>query len=431
MIAPPGQAPGQVPGQAPGSAADARALFAEARRRRRRRRIAGTAVTLAVAGLIAAGRAGRGRPQAPGHVARSAPRPAVIITPRAARFTLPAAHVAWVDYSGELHIGDVATGTQQVVANVPSDSGGWFVRAGGHLYWPGFSTNKDIGAIRDYAFATGKIRYLGRGESVFASADGRHVYIMRSGARLTELPAGGSGVPRRLTVPAGWHLSFPQPVTVAGGGIVVIANGDPRKIPQLAFAVWYPRTGKLRVVGRGGGVMAAYTPRHAHHSLLAWSAGPCRNGNCLLKITNTSTLATVAVRSPLGHGFTDPGAAFSPDGRQLAALARTASLSSASCCKPSELAIVNTRTGTLRLVAAARLGTTEDAGWARWLPGGKRLLAGALSESYVVDAKTLAARPFFFFPGRADHDIMDTPDINFSAVVITSGQAHQAVQPKR
>jgi hypothetical protein len=174
--------------------------------------------------------------------------------------------------------------------------------------------------------------------------------------------------------------------------------------------------------------MAAYTPRHAHHSLLAWSSGPCRNGNCLLKITNTSTLATVAVRSPLGHGFTDPGAAFSPDGRQLAAFARTASLASANCCQPSELAIVSTRTGTLRLVTAARLRTTEDAGWARWLPGGKRLLAGALSVSYAVDAKTLAARPFFFFPGRADHDIMDTPDINFSAVVITSGRAHQALQ---
>jgi hypothetical protein len=53
------------------------------------------------------------------------------------------------------------------------------------------------------------------------------------------------------------------------------------------------------------------------------------------------------------------------------------------------------------------------------------LLAGALASSYAVDATTYAARPFFFFPqtaaGRAaDHNIMDTPDVNFSAVLLPS-----------
>lgn len=51
------------------------------------------------------------------------------------------------------------------------------------------------------------------------------------------------------------------------------------------------------------------------------------------------------------------------------------------------------------------------------------MLAGALAYSYAVDTTTYEARPFFFFPqtadGRAaDHNIMDTPDINFSAVVL-------------
>ncbi len=126
------------------------------------------------------------------------------------------------------------------------------------------------------------------------------------------------------------------------------------------------------------------------------------------------------MRSPLRHGFTDPGIAFSPDGTQLAVFVRRASPSSG-WPSQSELAIVSTRTGRLRLVRAARLETQEDAGWVLWLPGGHRLLAGALRYSYAVDTKTLAARPFFFFPGRTDHDIMDTPDINFSAVVLPPG----------
>src|SRR6266516_4522414 len=249
MIAPPGRAP-DAAGQATGSAAGILALFAEARRRRRR--AAGAAVILALAGLVAAALTGGGRPAAPAHRAGAGPRPAVSTRPSVPRFTLPAAHVAWVDYGGQLHIGDVATGTQRIVANIPSDDGGWFVRAGGRLYWPDFNSDKNVVAIRDYDLATGRIRYLARGESVSASADGRHVYIMRSGTRLIELRADGSGVPRQLTVPVGWHLADPQPGGVADGGIVVAANGDPRKVPQLAFAVWYPRTGQLRIIGHHG-----------------------------------------------------------------------------------------------------------------------------------------------------------------------------------
>jgi hypothetical protein len=129
------------------------------------------------------------------------------------------------------------------------------------------------------------------------------------------------------------------------------------------------------------------------------------------------------VRSPLRHGFTDPGSAFSPGGRRLAVFARQASLNS-NRANRSELAIINTRTGTLRLAPAAHLLTQEDAGWAVWLPGGQRLLVGALLYSYAVDAKTLAAMPFFFFPAAAstygDHDIMESGDINFSATVLPS-----------
>jgi hypothetical protein len=128
-------------------------------------------------------------------------------------------------------------------------------------------------------------------------------------------------------------------------------------------------------------------------------------------------MTTVTVRSPLRHGFTIPGAAFSPDGTQLAVFARTASLSPFRANR-SDLGLVSTSAGSVRLVPGAQLDTTEDAGWAVWLPGGTRLLAGALDFSYAVDANTRAVRPFFFFPGGADHDIMDTPDLNFSSVLL-------------
>ncbi len=403
-------------------------LFAEARRRRRRRRITAAAVSLAVAGSVMIGLTAGGGHHHPAPRAAASSRHAVIAKPRTPGFTLPAAHVAWVDYSGQLHIGDVATGTQHVVANIPSDGGGWFLRAGGHLYWPDFTSNKHIVAIRDYDLATGKIRQLPRGESVFASADGRHLYILRSGTSLIELAADGSGPPRSLTPPAGWYFSY-SPVGVAGGGIVVNANDDRGTAHVPAIAIWYPRTGQVQVIGRSGGVMDDYTPRGGSYSLLAWTPGSCALRNCPLKITNTATGVTVTARSPLGHGFTDPGGAFSPDGSSLAVFVRRAGINS-SWPNHSELALINTRTGTLRLVRAARLITQEDAGWVLWLPGGQRLLAGALLYSYAVDTRTLAARPFFFFPGN-EHDIMTSPDVNFSAVIIPGRYARQARRGSR
>jgi hypothetical protein len=411
-----------------GSAADITALFAEARRRRRRRRITAAAVSLAVAGSVMIGLAPGGGHHDPAPRAAASPRHVVITKPHAPGFTLPAAHVAWVDYSGQLHVGDVATGTQHVVANIPSDGGGWFLRARGHLYWPDFTTNKNIVAIRDYDLATGKIRQLARGETVFASADGRHLYIQRTNSSLVELDAAGSGPPRSLTPPAGWYFSY-SPVGVADGGIVVNANDDQGKAHVPTIAVWYPRTGQVQVIGRGAGIMDEYTPRGGSYSLLAWTPGSCALRNCPLKITNTATLVTVTARSPLGHGFTDPGGAFSPDGRSLAVFVRRASINS-SWPNHSELALISTRTGMLRVVRAAKLETQEDAGWVLWLPGGQRLLAGALLYSYAVDSKTLAARPFFFFPGN-EHDFMTSPDINFSAVIIPGRDARQARRGSR
>jgi hypothetical protein len=292
----------------------------------------------------------------------------VITKPRPSQFTLPAAHVAWIDYSGMLHIGDVATGAQHVVATLPSAAGCWFVVAAGHIYWLDF--NKNAGPIRGYDLATHKIQRLGRGEWVFAAPGGRHVYLERSATRLAEMPAGHQAG-RTFRVPAGWHLACCQWDGAVAGGVIVYSAGGQGSVP---------------------------------------------------------------VRSPLHHGFTEGDGTFSPDGRQLAVFVRRASINS-SWPNHSELALINTRTGTLRVVRAAKLLTQEDAGWVLWLPGGRRLLAGALLYSYAVDTRTLAVRPFFFFfffffPG-SDHDIMDSPDINFSTVLVPARQARQARRPQR
>jgi hypothetical protein len=341
------------------------ALFAAARRRRRRRRSAAALLGLVLVGSLLAGLSAWPHQAVPRSVSRSG-RGAT-----AAGFTLPGAAVAWVDYNGGLHVGDVATQAQHVLATIP------------------------------------------------ASADGRYLYLVQAEGSLVELPVNGSGGPRTLRAPAGWSFDSDQAVV---GGILV--DSQPRHAtPRLG--IWSPGTARVRIIADGAArSIGAGTAPGARYSLVAWTSADCPfASDCPVEITNTATLATISVRSPLHHGFASTGVVFSPSGTELAAWARAVSLSSQCCANTSELAIIDVSAGVVHLVPAASLVTQEDAGWILWLPGGQRLLAGAASYSYAVDASTAAARPFFFFPQagdgpNADHDIMDTPDINFSAVLI-------------
>lgn len=397
MIAPPGRRPRGI--------TEAEVLFAEARRRRRRRRLAGGTACLLLAGLVAAG------------VVTAWPRhgaviPGVPVARRALGVALPPARIAWVDYGGQLHLGNLATRAQQVVATVDASPADPMILAGGRLYWA--STSKNLASIRDYDIATGRIRYLARGDSVFASANGRHIYIVQTAARLIELPAAGIGRARRLTLPAGWHMSGGLGNWSVAGGIVVYSGSAGQRRHPATLAVWTPGTGRVKIIGRDRDITATYTPRGAGYSLLAWTS------HGVLGITNTSTRASLTVRSPR-YGFTYGGlfssGAFSPDGRRLAVFVNTTNPQDPSITPRSVLGIVNVRTGALRLVRTARLVTTEDVGWARWLPPGKRLIAGAESGSYAVNAVTLAARPFSL-SGSPGRDIENSGDINFSATVV-------------
>ncbi len=323
-----------------------------------------------------------------------------------------------------MQIGDVARwpGTGRDHPGVGRS--GWLVQTGGRIYGTGSAI------IREFDPATGTTLRLGPGIGVFPSADGRPRPSSgphepgRAARRRPRGPAAPAHASRLVLEP---NAAGEVTAGVGGAGILVSSRPDGPSRSPWNLATWDPATGKVTLVARGAVAVGAYTPPGGRNSLIAWAPAQCPSGNCPIEITNTTTRATVTARSPLPYGFAQ-GAAFSPDGTLLAVFEQTASINSSCCANNSVLAIVNTRTGAVRAVPAARLVTQEEAGWILWLPGGRRLLAGALAYSYAVDATTYAARPFFFFPQTADgpaadHNIMDTPDINFSAVLLPSAVA--------
>jgi hypothetical protein len=320
--------------------------------------------------------------------------------------------VAWVDYHGRVHVGDLATGAQQVIARSKAYPAIPLVQAGGRLYWSAPAGAR--GVVQELNPATGRVRFVGAGQgifSVFASADGRQVFFAPTDTRIVELPARGSGARHEFTLPPGWYLPYGGSTGV-GNGILVESGGQTTRA-HTVMAVWDPATGELKTIGRDIGVMAASTPPGARYSLLAWLPARCSAGqNCPLRMTNTATVSTKTMRSPLHHGFAI-GGAFSPDGKQLAVFVNRSPLGTGTV----QLAMVDAGTGAMRLAGAVRLGIGEDRAWALWLPDGRHLLTGGAVSSYAVNAATLSARPLYFIHGR-DHYIEASQDINYSAVIL-------------
>jgi hypothetical protein len=391
----------------------AEALFAEARRRRRRRRLLSAVAVAGLAASILAAAAWFGWWPAPGPGASGR-------SPRAstAGRSGMSPSVAWVDYDGRLHVANLATARQRVAARTTAYPVTPLVQAGGNLYWVDWGSGFPV--VRELDLATGTTRDLGYGMSVFASSDGRHLFIARTGTSVTELPASGSGPDLELTAPRGWYVSA-KPAAVAGG--IVVQSADEQANPRLAtIAVWNLRTGAVTVVGQTVasayfGPLGVVTPPGAGHSLIAWMPSSCKLLiNCPIQVTNTATGSSVTLRSPMPRGFA-LGGAFSPDGRELAVIVNT---SRGPCCAAAELAIASSQTGSLRLVPQARFTIGQDVAWVQWLPGGRQLIAGAGNGSYLVNTATLSARPLFFLRSH-DHNIQDSQDMNYSTVVIMSG----------
>lgn len=392
VIAPPGTEARQV----------VEALFAAARRRRRRIRLVRGLVVAALVLVTAAGLAW------PRHQSGAGGHRGPAVGPAAAPAG-PGPLLAWADDSGQLVIGNLVSFTARAVAEADVAPSAPLVSSGGRIFWV-----KESGGYVDGGFwpqvveeldpATGRSTDIGPGEYAFPSADGRRLYIAQTDSTLAEFPAGAPGLAAPRDLPAGWYLPGGSGVAVAGG--VVVQSADDLALAHPAdLAVWNPRTGRLTPIGRAVGVAAAYTPPGAGYSLLAWMPAGCRIPACPITITNTATLSSRTVRSPLRYGFV-LGGAFSPDGRQLAVFANDRARAGG---QPAELAIISTVTGIVRLDPAVRMTVGEDADWIRWLPDGTRLVVLA-DRDYLVTAATLAARPFRFAGSGQG--------VNFSATLI-------------
>jgi hypothetical protein len=415
----------------PGVFASVHALFKEARRRRRRKRLAGLAAVVLAAGAAAglwavtwhaAPPPGRAVTGGPGGTAGVAGRSGVTALPS----------VAWIDDSGRLRIGDLATGSQRIAAGIGAadQANTPLVSAGGRIYWidtrgaslPGYGYWPFV--ARALNVATGTIANLAPGQAVFASPGGREVFVAWTGTSVIEIPAAGRGPSRQLTVPRGWYVPdvgpgpFDPPLAVAGG--IVVQQSSLQNNPRpTGLGIWNPGTGKVAVLGEvtsaDFGVIGAVTLPGSSRGLLAWIPASCgqRTGWRCIEITNTATLSSVTVRSPSGSGFA-LGGAFSAGGRWLAAFVSTAqgSRDAAAITRP---VIVNARTGSVRVVPGARLTTGQNILWARALPGGNEFLAGGTGSSYLVTAVPLSARPLRFPRSGTSQDL------NFSVVVLPAG----------
>ena len=273
----------------------------------------------------------------------------------------------------------------------------------------------------------------GRGDAVFAAADGRSIFVERqhldcpasaaarcdpNAEQVVQIPLEPGGSRHVFAVPTGWYVNagdgFSNPISVVGGILVQSARPGVSATPAR-FGLWDPATGHIRPLGRDWGLIDAHTAAGGHSSLLAWLPSFCADGRgCgVLEIADTGSGRTITVHSPLPYGF-DIGGAFSPDGSRLAVFVKT---NSGTVNPAMQLALVDTRTGSLRLIPGVQGEIGESVGWARWLPGGTSVLAGTFSSNYrtynhyLVDVRSGAVKV-------VDFSSNPNLDVNFSSSTI-------------
>ena len=425
---------GVTPGEAP------EALFREARARRRKRWLLGSvllALVLGAALLTTVLTIGSPKPRQ---------RPPTHRTTAPAAPSKEAPLLAWVDYFGNLHVGNASTGAQKVVAHAKADPTTPLVSLDGRLFWVGtgcsyatiskcpYSDYAGVipSQVKEFDPATGRTVSLGRGDAVFAAADGRSIFVERASLdcpatatgpcnpnseQVIQIPLTGGGPRHDFPVPSGWYVNagdgYVNPISVAGGILVQSARAGATSIPS-SFGLWNPATGHIRRLGHDWGLIDAHTAPGGHSSLLAWLPSFCADGQgCgLLDIADTAG-RNLTVHSPLPYGF-DIGGAFSPDGSRLAVFVKT---NSGAVNPAMQLAIVDTRTGSLKLIPGVQGEIGESVGWARWLPDGTSLLAGTFSSDYrtynhfLVNTATGAVKLVDFSANR-------NLDVNFSSSTI-------------
>jgi hypothetical protein len=426
----------------------AHVLFPEARERRRRRWLASVAlVVVVVAGPALAMTVlepGTPTPQRP---ARTPSLPTGPITDTGA-----APQIAWADYFGQLHLGALAGLTERVVARADADPTASLVSLDHTIFWVraqlpnGNQTVDPIShpMVQGFDTTTGRAFTVAPGMQVIASLDRTFLYVETDVGHLSEYWPNGVSRAHILQLPNGWYLSDPSllgdPTPVVADGILVEStsarNGSrvddcshaagalcpaTSRLQHLSnkaltLGIWDPATGHVRVVGRVWKVIGSYTRPGARSSLVAWAPASCENAeNCSLHITDTATLSTRLVHSPLGHGF-DWGGGFSPDGTQLAVFVRTAQWD---LSPTTELALVS-GSGSIRVVPGALVNIGDALAWAEWYPDSINLIAGGVASPdgvtsdnhYVVDAQTGSVVPFRFVADGSG-------DVNFSVVPLS------------
>ena len=428
-------------------------LFEEARARRRRRWTIGAGAVLAGI-LIAAASAA-----VVTTTANRGPPPATIEhrAPPVVRTAPPA--VAWVDYDGHLRVGDPTGARGRVVAAARADPTTPLVAVGRHLFWVDTGCTDAVvsscpyspvsgytpSVVKELDLASGATRTLGPGQAVVVGADGSSVVVVRrkvacpgttsgvcdpNAQEIVEVPLGRGAHPRVVAVPTGWYVNagagYANPIAAAGGLLVESELAQTGTRPPV-LGLWHPASGRVEHLGRDWGLIDAHTAPGGRSSLLAWLPGSCESDpHCPLLITNLGTRHRLLIRSPLPYGF-DVGGAFSPDGGQLAVFVKA----NAGAVNPAmQLAIVETRTGAIRLVPGVEGEIGESVGWARWLPDGTQVLAGTFSTDdrrshyYLVTTR----------PGViAVADVIGDRnlDANFSTTVIGQTRAGGGQPPRR
>ena len=394
---------------------EAELLFEEARQRRRRRWLAtgATMVVLIVGTVLAMTMLNPASPPP-----RSLPRtPSLPTGPITDTGVVP--HIAWVDYYGQLHIGDPAGLTQRVVAQADADPTASLVSLDHTIFWVRVDPILNP-TVQGFDTTTGRMFTVASGTQVFASLDKTFLYIEADNGHLDEYWPNGTSRDQNLQLPNGWHLTDssllgdPTPV-VANGILVESAPGQYTKNPTT-LAIWNPMTGNVRVLGKVWKVIGSYTKPGARSSLVAWAPASCEEAkNCSLHITDTSTLSTRLVHSPLDNGF-EWGGGFSPDGTQLAVFVRTGHRDLSPIV---QLALVS-GSGSIRVVPGAVINNGDALAWAEWYPDSSHLIVGGVGSPdgvsndnhYVVDAQTRNVEPFRFLTDG-------NQDVNYSVMAVS------------
>ena len=402
---------------------DPEALFKEARQRRRRRRlIAGAVVVTLLAGTITTALlTSNSRPKAhPSLTQRQQTR----TPPIAGAQAVP--QVAWVDYSGFLHIGELNTLTQRVVTWARADPTASLVSLNGKVFWVQIRQQNGERAVHPLVFgfdlSTGHTNKVAAGSQVFASLDRSFLYVESSNKELAEYWPSGTLKRSGLHLPKGWILSDPDllgnPTPVVADGILVRSASNQAATTSSLLAIWNPSTGAVHTLGDIWQMVGTYTAPGGTSSLVAWVPADCVvTTNCSLRVVNTADFSFQLFSSPLGYGF-DWGGGFSPDGGQLAVFVQS---NSGVTSPESQLALVNVASGSLRLVSGANISVGDSLVWAQWLPDGTHLIVGGTGSAnglsvgdnhFIVDSRSGQATSFRFI---ADGN----QDVNYSAVVVS------------